>query len=65
MTPLSGGFTKTRSEADGEADTEYGSTTKGSSAVDPQFRANLKELRSHLVNTISELREQERLVATF
>jgi RNA polymerase sigma factor for flagellar operon FliA len=34
-------------------------------AVDPQSRANLKELRTQLVDAISGLEERERLVATF
>ncbi len=49
----------------GKAGIEYGALVKDSSAVDPQSQANLEELRTHLVEAISELEERERLVATF
>ena len=53
-----------RLEMDGGPGGEYGAFIADSAAVDPQGRANLEELRSHLVQAISELEDQERLVAT-
>ncbi len=49
----------------GKAGIEYGALVKDSLAVDPQSQANLEELRTHLVEAISELEERERFVATF
>ncbi len=53
-----------RLEMDGGPGGEYGAFIVDTAAVDPQGRANLQELRSHLVQAISELGDQERLVAT-
>ncbi len=55
------------SEANGASSggVEYRSPVEDSSAVDPQSRANLEELRTQLVEAISGLEERERLVATF
>ena len=54
-----------RLEMDGGPGGEYGAFVVDTAAVDPQGRANLEELRTHLVQAISELEDQERLVATF
>ena len=54
-----------RLKTDGSPGVEYGALVEDSSAVDPQSRANLEELRTHLVEAISQLEECERLVATF
>ena len=44
---------------------EYGSLLVDAAAPDPQSQANLEELRTHLIDAIDGLEEQERLVATF
>jgi len=54
-----------RLEVDGAPGGEYGSFVVDTAAVDPQGRANLEELRAHLVEAIGQLDEQERTVATF
>lgn len=54
-----------RLEVDGGPGGEYGAFVVDTTAVDPQSRANLEELRSHLVEAIGQLDEQERIVATF
>ncbi len=54
-----------RLEVDGGPGGEYGAFVVDTAAVDPQSRANLEELRSHLVAAIGQLEDQERLVATF
>ncbi len=54
-----------RLETDGAPGLEYGALVEDPSAVDPQSRENLEDLRSQLVEAISQLEERERLVATF
>jgi RNA polymerase sigma factor for flagellar operon FliA len=55
-----------RSEADNKRTSiECGASAENPLDVDLQSRANLKELRTHLVDAISEFEERERLVATF
>ncbi len=54
-----------RLEMDGGPGGEYGAFVVDTAAVDPQDRANMEELRTHLVQAISELEYQEQLVATF
>lgn len=54
-----------RMEADNGTMGEFGTLIVDPAAVDPQSRANLEELRAHLVQAIGELEDQERVVATF
>ena len=54
-----------RLEVDGGPGGEYGAFVVDTSAVDPQSRANMEELRAHLVEAIGQLENQERIVATF
>lgn len=54
-----------RLETDGGPGIEYGALVEDAAAVDPQSQANMEELRAQLVGAISELEEQERIVATF
>ncbi len=54
-----------RLEVDGGPGGEYGAFIVDTSAVNPQSKANLEELRAHLVEAIGQLDEQEQIVATF
>lgn len=54
-----------RLEAENGPMGEYGALLVDHSAADPQSRANMEELRAHLIDAIGALKEQERLVATF
>ncbi|MDP9424828.1 MAG: FliA/WhiG family RNA polymerase sigma factor [Actinomycetota bacterium] len=54
-----------RLEVDGGPGGEYGAFIVDTSAVNPQSKANLEELRAHLVEAIGQLDEQEQTVATF
>ncbi len=54
-----------RLEVDGGPGGEYGAFIVDTSAVNPQSKANLEELRAHLVKAIGQLDEQEQIVATF
>ena len=54
-----------RLEVDGGPGGEYGAFVVDTAAVDPQGRANMEELRAHLVEAIGQLEDQERIVATF
>lgn len=52
-----------RLEAESGPIGEYGSLVVDHCAIDPQSWANLEELRSHLIEAIGGLEDQERLVA--
>jgi RNA polymerase sigma factor FliA len=54
-----------RMEVDGKPGIEYGALLEDPAAADPQFRANLEDLRAQLIGAIEQLEERERLVATF
>jgi RNA polymerase sigma factor FliA len=54
-----------RMEVDGKPGIEYGALLEDPAAADPQFRANLEDLRTQLIGAIEQLEERERLVATF
>ena len=54
-----------RLDVDGGQGGEYGAFVVDTSAADPQGKANLEELRAHLVEAIGQLDDQERIVATF
>ena len=55
-----------RLEADsGGPGIEYGALIEDPAAADPQFRANLQDLRAQLTDAIGRLEERERLVTTF
>jgi RNA polymerase sigma factor FliA len=54
-----------RLEVDGKPGIEHGALLEDSAAVDPQFHANLEDLRAQLIDAIGRLEERERLVATF
>ena len=55
-----------RLEADsGGPGIEYGALIEDPAAADPQFRANLQDLRAQLTDAIGRLEERERLVTIF
>ena len=54
-----------RLEVDGSPGGEYGAFIVDTAAADPQSKANMEELRAHLVEAIGQLEDQERIVATF
>lgn len=54
-----------RLEGNDQAGIEFGAVIMDPSAFDPQFQANVGDLRAQLVAAIARLEERERLVATF
>ena len=54
-----------RMERDGGSGVEYGALVEDPAAVNPQSQTNVKEMRGHLASAISELDEQEQVVAAF
>jgi len=59
------GSLEARLEIDGSIGAEYGTLLEDRVAEDPQNEANRADLRTHLIEALGKLGEQERLVATF